>query len=62
MEIYQQEAQAAQLRRDFQQLLTEERVYYVFQPVFSARTGKAMACESPDALRYGSAALRPLPS
>ena len=32
MEIYQQEAQAAQLRRDFQQLLTEERVYYVFQP------------------------------
>ena len=46
MEIYQQEAQAAQLRRDFQQLLTEERVYYVFQPVFSARTGKAMAYEA----------------
>lgn len=46
MEIYQQEAQAAQLRRDFQQLLTEERVYYVFQPIFSARTGKAMAYEA----------------
>ena len=46
MEIYQQEAQAAQLRRDFQQLLTEERVYYVFQPIFSARTGKVMAYEA----------------
>ena len=46
MEIYQQEAQAAQLRRDFQQLLTEERVCYVFQPIFSARTGKAMAYEA----------------
>ena len=46
MEIYQQEAQAAQLRRDFQQLLTEERVYHVFQPIFSARTGKVMAYEA----------------
>ena len=46
MEIYQQEAQAAQLRRDFQQLLTEERVCYVFQPIFSARTGKVMAYEA----------------
>ena len=46
MEVYRQEAEAAQLRRDFQQLLTEERVYYVFQPIFSARTGQVMAYEA----------------
>jgi len=46
MEVYRQEAKAAQLRRDFQQLLTEERVYYVFQPIFSARTGQVMAYEA----------------
>ena len=46
MESYRREAQTAQLRRDFQQLLTEERVYYVFQPIFSARTGKVMAYEA----------------
>ena len=46
MEVYKREAQAAQLRRDFQQLLTEERVYYVFQPIFSARTGQVMAYEA----------------
>ncbi len=31
---------------DFQQLLSEERVYYVFQPIFSARTGKVIAYEA----------------
>ena len=46
LETYRREAQAAQLRRDFQQLLTEERVYYVFQPIFSARTGKVVAYEA----------------
>ena len=46
MESYRREAQTAQLRRDFQQLLTEERVYYMFQPIFSARTGKVMAYEA----------------
>ena len=46
LEIYKREAQAAQLRRDFQQLLTEERVYYVFQPIFSARTGREVAYEA----------------
>lgn len=46
VDIYRQEAQAAQLRRDFQQLLTEERVYYVFQPIFSARNGRVMAYEA----------------
>ena len=46
LEVYKREAQAAQLRRDFQQLLTEERVYYVFQPIFSARNGQVMAYEA----------------
>lgn len=46
LEVYKREAQAAQLRRDFQQLLTEERVYYVFQPIFSARTGREIAYEA----------------
>ena len=46
MESYRREAQTAQLRRDFQQLLTEERVYYVFQPIFSAHDGRAMAYEA----------------
>ena len=46
LDIYKSEAQAAQLRRDFQQLLTEERVYYVFQPIFSATTGRPVAYEA----------------
>ncbi len=46
LDVYKREAQAAQLRRDFQQLLTEERVYYVFQPIFSARTGREIAYEA----------------
>ena len=46
MESYCREAQTAQLRRDFQQLLTEERVYYVFQPIFSAHDGRVMAYEA----------------
>ena len=46
MESYRREAQTAQLRRDFQQLLTEERVYYVFQPIFSAHDGRVMAYEA----------------
>ena len=46
MESYRREAQTAQLRRDFQQLLTEERVYYVFQPIFSAHNGRVMAYEA----------------
>ena len=46
MEVYQRESAAAQLRRDFQQLLTEERVYYMFQPIFDASTGREMAYEA----------------
>ena len=46
LEVYKREAQDAQMRRDFQQLLTEERVYYVFQPIFSARSGCVMAYEA----------------
>ena len=46
LEVYKREAQAAQLRRDFQQLLTEERVYYVFQPIFSACSGRVIAYEA----------------
>lgn len=46
MDSYRREAQTAQLRRDFQQLLTEERVYYVFQPIFSAHNGRVMAYEA----------------
>lgn len=46
MESYRREAQTAQLRRDFQQLLTEERVYYMFQPIFSAYDGRVMAYEA----------------
>ena len=46
MESYRREAQTAQLRRDFQQLLTEERVYYMFQPIFSAHDGRVMAYEA----------------
>ena len=46
MDSYRREAQTAQLRRDFQQLLTEERVYYMFQPIFSAYDGRVMAYEA----------------
>ena len=42
MESYRREAQTAQLRRDFQQLLTEERVYYMFP----AYDGRVMAYEA----------------
>ena len=46
MEVYQRESAAAQLRRDFQQLITEERVFYVFQPIFDAANGREMAYEA----------------
>ena len=46
IEVYDQEAYAARTRREFQQLISEERVQYVLQPIFSARTGEVHAYEA----------------
>ena len=44
--VYDQEAYAARTRREFQQLISEERVRYHFQPIFTARDGSVLAYEA----------------
>ena len=44
--VYNQEAYIARTRREFQQLIGEARVYYYFQPIFSAQNGKVHAYEA----------------
>ena len=43
---YNQEQYAAQVRREFQQLVAESNVYYVFQPIYEAATGRVMSYEA----------------
>ena len=44
--VYNQEAYIARTRREFHQLISEERMYYYFQPIFSAHDGRVMAYEA----------------
>ncbi len=44
--VYNQEAYIARTRREFHQLISEERMYYYFQPIFSAQTGRVHAYEA----------------
>ena len=44
--VYHREEYAAQTQREFLQLLQEEQVYYYFQPIFSAQTGRVVAYEA----------------
>ena len=44
--VYNQEAYIARTRREFQQLISEERVHYHFQPIFSAQNGRVYAYEA----------------
>ena len=46
MEYASQEAYIARTRREFHQLISEERMYYYFQPIFSAQTGRVHAYEA----------------
>ena len=43
---YHQEAYAAQTQQDFELLLQEELVFYHFQPIYSARSGRVAAYEA----------------
>ena len=43
---YNREAYAERTRREFQQLLSSEQVFYCFQPIFSAYNGKVFAYEA----------------
>ena len=56
MESYRREAQTAQLRRDFQQLLTEERVLLYVPAHLLGLRWPGDGLRSPDALRYGETA------
>ena len=44
--VYNREAYAERTRREFQQLLSNAQVFYCFQPIFSARSGKVAAYEA----------------
>ena len=44
--VYNREAYIARTRREFHQLISEERMYYYFQPIFSAQTGRVHAYEA----------------
>ena len=44
--VYNQEAYAVQTRSEFEQMLRNKAVSYHFQPIFSARSGKAIAYEA----------------
>ena len=44
--MYNQEAYAVQTRSEFEQMLRNKAVSYHFQPIFSARSGKAIAYEA----------------
>lgn len=44
--MYNQEAYAMQTRNEFEQMLRDQAVSYHFQPIFSARNGRAIAYEA----------------
>ena len=44
--VYNREAYAERTRREFRQLLSNAQVFYCFQPIFSARSGKVIAYEA----------------
>ncbi len=44
--VYNREAYAERTRREFQQLLSNEQVFYCFQPIFSAYNGTVFAYEA----------------
>ena len=44
--VYNREAYAERTRREFRQLLSNAQVYYYFQPIFSAQTGRVVAYEA----------------
>ena len=44
--VYNREAYAERTRREFRQLLSNAQVFYCFQPIFSARSGKVAAYEA----------------
>lgn len=44
--MYNQEAYALQTRNEFEQMLRDQAVSYHFQPIFSARNGRAIAYEA----------------
>lgn len=44
--MYNQEAYAMQTRSEFEQMLRDQAVSYHFQPIFSARSGRAIAYEA----------------
>ena len=44
--MYNQEAYAVQTRNEFEQMLRDQAVSYHFQPIFSARNGRAIAYEA----------------
>ena len=44
--MYNQEAYAVQTRNEFEQMLRDQAVSYHFQPIFSARSGRAIAYEA----------------
>lgn len=44
--MYNQEAYAMQTRSEFEQMLRDQAVSYHFQPIFSARNGRAIAYEA----------------
>ena len=44
--VYNREAYAERTRREFRQLLSNAQVFYCFQPIFSARSGKVVAYEA----------------
>lgn len=44
--VYNREAYAERTRREFRQLLSNAQVFYCFQPIFSARSGRVVAYEA----------------
>ena len=44
--VYNREAYAERTRREFRQLLGNAQVFYCFQPIFSARSGRVVAYEA----------------
>ena len=44
--VYNREAYAERTRREFRQLLSNAQMFYCFQPIFSARSGKVAAYEA----------------
>ena len=44
--VYNREAYAERTRREFRQLLSNAQMFYCFQPIFSARSGRVVAYEA----------------